>query len=98
MTAEIDGFELRQGADKLATYRFNTAAAEHHFCTECGIYTHHKRRSNPDQLGVNAACLTGVSPFDFTEVIVNDGINHPKDRADGRTLIAGVLRFEPATN
>ena len=36
-----------QGGDKLATYRFNTNTAEHHFCTQCGIYTHHKRRSNP---------------------------------------------------
>ena len=68
VTSTPDAFRITQGEDKLATYRFNTKTAEHHFCTVCGIYTHHKRRSNPDQLGVNVACLEGVSPFDFREV------------------------------
>ena len=79
VTSTPDAFRITQGADKLATYRFNTRAAEHHFCTVCGIYTHHKRRSNPNQLGVNVACLNGVSPFDFRELIVYDGNHHPGD-------------------
>ena len=54
------GFNIHEGADKLATYRFNTITAEHHFCSVCGIYTHHKRRSNPNELGINVACLEGV--------------------------------------
>ncbi len=29
----------------------------------CGIYTHHRRRSNPDQYGYNVACLEGIDPF-----------------------------------
>ena len=95
VTAKLDGLTIIEGADKLATYCFNTGVAEHHFCSVCGIYTHHKRRSNPDQLGVNAACLGGVSPFDFPEVVVNDGERHPSDN-DGRTRVAGVLRFTPA--
>jgi hypothetical protein len=37
VTGTIDGFRIVQGADKLATYRFNTKTAEHHFCTKCGI-------------------------------------------------------------
>jgi len=89
-------FRITQGADSLATYRFNTGTAEHHFCKTCGIYTHHKRRSNPDQLGVNVACLEGVSPFDFREVVVFDGDRHPADNAEHRTYVAGSLRFEPA--
>ena len=89
-------FRITQGEDQLATYRFNTRAAEHHFCKTCGIYTHHKRRSNPDQLGVNVACLEGVSPFDFREVVVYDGDRHPADNAEHRTFVAGILRFEPA--
>lgn len=97
VTGSIDRFEILQGADKLATYRFNTGVAEHHFCTQCGIYTHHKRRSNPNELGINAACLEGVSPFDFAEVVVNDGTRHPADNAEHQTYAAGVLRFEPAT-
>lgn len=96
VTSTPDAFRITQGEDKLSTYRFNTRTAEHHFCSVCGIYTHHKRRSNPNQLGVNVACLEGVSPFDFPEVVVNDGDNHPSDN-EGRTRIAGVLRFKPAS-
>jgi hypothetical protein len=96
VTGSIGGFQLHQGADKLATYRFNTGVAEHHFCSVCGIYTHHKRRSNPKQLGINVACLEGVSPFDFGEVVVNDGELHPSDRPDGKSVVVGVLKFERA--
>lgn len=96
VTSTPEGFRITEGKDKLATYRFNTGVAEHHFCTVCGIYTHHKRRSNPNQLGVNVACLKGVSPFDFREVIVHDGERHPSDSPGHKSYTAGVLRFEPA--
>ena len=97
VTARRDGLNVLAGADRLATYRFNTGIAEHHFCTNCGIYTHHRRRSNPDELGVNVACLEAVSPFDFPEVPVNEGRLHPNDRPDGkRDAIAGWLRYTPA--
>lgn len=96
VTSTPDGFRISQGEDRLATYRFNTKAAEHHFCTVCGIYTHHKRRSNPSQLGVNVACLEGVSPFDFKEVVVHDGQRHPSDNPDHKTHRAGTLAFTPA--
>ena len=96
VTATVDGLKILAGADKLATYRFNTRTAEHHFCSVCGIYTHHKRRSNPNQLGVNVACLEGLSPFDFTEVVVYDGERHPSDRPDGKSVVAGTLHFKPA--
>lgn len=97
VTSTPQDFRITHGEDKLATYRFNTMTAEHHFCSVCGIYTHHKRRSNPNQLGVNVACLEGVSPFDFEEVVVYDGQRHPGDNATHTTYAAGVLRFEPAS-
>lgn len=97
VTSTPADFRITEGEDKLAIYRFNTMSAEHHFCTVCGIYTHHKRRSNPDQLGVNVACLQGVSPFDFEEVVVYDGSRHPADNAEHKTYVAGVLRFEPGS-
>ena len=97
VTSTDENFRITEGEDKLSTYRFNTKTAEHHFCTTCGIYTHHKRRSNPDQLGVNVACLEGISPFDFAEVVVFDGQRHPADNPERRTYTAGVLRFEPAS-
>jgi hypothetical protein len=97
VTARHDDLKLIAGHESLATYRFNTGVAEHHFCTRCGIYTHHRRRSNPHQLGVNVACLDGLSPFDFPAVPVNEGRTHPSDRAPGtESPIAGWLRFEPA--
>lgn len=96
VTSTPETFEVTKGQDKLSTYRFNTNVAEHHFCSVCGIYTHHKRRSNPGQLGVNVACIKGVSPFDFSEVVVFDGERHPSDSAEHKTYVAGVLRFEPA--
>lgn len=95
VTSTPEAFRITKGGQKLATYRFNTRSAEHHFCSVCGIYTHHKRRSSPDQLGVNVACLEGVSPFDFSELVVFDGNRHPADNPEHRTYVAGVLRFEP---
>lgn len=97
VTGSFERFRIIQGEGELATYRFNTRVAEHHFCSICGIYTHHKRRSNPNELGINVACLEGVSPFDFEEVVVYDGSRHPADNAEHRTYVAGVLRFEPAS-
>jgi hypothetical protein len=97
VTSTPDNFRITQGEDKVATYRFNTKTAEHHFCSVCGIYTHHKRRSAPGQLGINVACLEGISPFDFGELVVFDGSRHPADKAEHRTYVAGVLRFEPAS-
>lgn len=96
VSAALGGVEVVQGDDVLQEYRFNTGVARHYFCGRCGIYTHHQRRSNPGEYGVNAACLEGVSPFDFALLPVGDGVNHPRDRADGRNMLAGVLTFAPA--
>ncbi len=92
VSAGLDGFVIEEGADALALYQFGTMTAKHWFCSRCGIYTHHQRRSNPNQFGVNVACLEGISPFDFDEVPVNDGVNHPSDK--GASRLAGMLRFE----
>jgi hypothetical protein len=96
VTSTPNDFVMTEGAERLATYRFNTRAAEHHFCSDCGIYTHHKRRSNPNELGVNVACLDGMSPFDFPEINVFDGIRHPTDTPSHQKVIAGTLVFRSA--
>ena len=92
VTAPLDGITFASGEDQLTLYQFNTGVAKHWFCSTCGIYTHHQRRSNPNELGVNLACLKGHSPFDLAEVIVNDGQMHPSDGGDANG-IAGILRY-----
>lgn len=95
VSARLSDISFLAGADNLTLYQFNTRTAKHWFCRTCGIYTHHQRRSKPDEFGINLACLSGLSPFDLGEVPVMDGVSHPADT--GRPArIAGVLRFDPA--
>ena len=96
VSAQLGDIEFVGGRDNLTLYTFNTGSAKHYFCKTCGIYTHHQRRSNPEQFGVNVACLDGVSPFDFPEVPVLDGVSHPKD-TDAGPRLSGILRFDPAS-
>ncbi|HEX6396039.1 MAG TPA: hypothetical protein VFZ95_01325, partial [Steroidobacteraceae bacterium] len=65
------------GQDVLKLYQFNTRTAKHYFCSNCGIYTHHQRRSNPLEYGYNVGCLEDVNPFDLGPVQTNDGVTHP---------------------
>ncbi|MGE9550211.1 GFA family protein [Erwinia amylovora] len=85
--------EVIKGKEKLTEYRFNSRTAAHYFCSVCGIYTFHQRRSDPRHFAVNVACLEGVSPFDFSPVRVNDGINHQND--GGKGGVAGWLSYQP---
>jgi hypothetical protein len=76
----LAGIRIVEGEDKLKQYEFNTRTAKHYFCSNCGIYTHHQRRSNPEEYGYNVGCLEGVNPFDLGDIPTNDGVNHPADR------------------
>jgi hypothetical protein len=76
----LSGITIIQGAESLKLYQFNTHVAKHYFCGNCGIYTHHQRRSFPDHYGYNVGCLEGINPFDLEPVPLNDGVNHPADR------------------
>lgn len=95
VTALLGDLVIESGAELLRLYRFNTKTAEHYFCSVCGIYTHHRRRSNPAQCSVNVACLQGLSPFDFARVPVYEGTSHPADRTGGYE-IAGYLSYTAA--
>jgi len=82
VSAALDDIDFITGEDNLSLYQFGTMAAKHYFCSTCGIYTHHQRRSNPLQFGINLACLAGQTPF-IDRVPVLDGKNHPRDQKDG---------------
>ena len=75
-------FQLLSGADTIAEYRWNTKVARHFFCADCGIYTFHKKRSEPDHYGINIHCLDG---FDASAV--------PVRKTTGRTMT--VVGDEP---
>ena len=55
-----DRFRLLAGEADLATYRFGTMTAQHHFCRRCGVASFYVPRSHPDRIDVNVRCLDGV--------------------------------------
>lgn len=79
VSAPLDGVRIIKGADNLTLYQWGTKTAKHYFCKTCGIYTHHQRRSNPNEFGVNVANLEGINPRQLGEIPWVDGINHPSD-------------------
>ncbi|TCM63242.1 hypothetical protein EC844_12261 [Acinetobacter calcoaceticus] len=90
VSALLSGIEVYEGQDQITEYRFNTHQAAHYFCSVCGVYTFHQRRSNPEQYGVNVACIIGISPFDFNNIPVLDGVRHPSDGGGG---VIGYLNY-----
>jgi len=80
----LDRLRVRKGADNLTLYQWNTGVAKHYFCKTCGIYTHHQRRSNPNEYAVNIACLDGVDPFNVGEVVLGNGAAMSVETPDRR--------------
>lgn len=78
-TVAMGDLRVTKGADNLSLYSFNTHTAQHFFCKTCGVYTHHKRRSNPNEYGVNLANIDGLNIRDLGEIAWVDGVNHPSD-------------------
>ena len=75
-----EDFKIVNGRDKLKLYQFHSKVAKHYFCSECGIYTHHKMRSRPDTFGLNVGCIDDIDQFKLENVGLNDGQNHPMDQ------------------
>jgi hypothetical protein len=74
-TVSEDKFALIAGEDKLTLYQWNTKVARHYFCSACGIYPFHRKRSMPDHYGINVRCLEGF-----------DASSSAARRADGKTM------------
>ena len=54
-------FRLLTPVEALATYRFGTMTAQHHFCRTCGVAAFYVPRSHPDKIDVNVRCLDDVA-------------------------------------
>ena len=75
-----EDFKIIKGLDKINIYRFHTKVANHFFCSNCGIYTHHNPRSNPKMTGFNLGCIDEIDTFELNEIGLNNGLNHPLDK------------------
>ena len=71
-------FELLSGWDALASYRFGSGAANHLFCTTCGVKSFYQPRSHPDCWSLNAHCFD--RPVDL-EIERFDGKNWEQAKA-----------------
>ena len=60
-----DSIKIIKGKENLTSYKFNTMIAEHFFCKNCGIYTHHNRRSDPNGAAINIGCIDAINPFNY---------------------------------
>ena len=80
VSARADSLVILRGVEALTRYQFGTRTAEHYFCRHCGIYTHHLRRSDTSEIGINIGCIAGATPWDHEPMEWTDGINHPSDR------------------
>ena len=79
---DLKNLKIVEGEEYLSMYQFNTNVAKHYFCKKCGIYTHHQRRSNPNEFAINVGCIDDLDPNKYfkLEVVNNDGNNHILDR------------------
>lgn len=73
VSALTDSVTVLQGAENLTLYQWGTKTARHYFCKTCGIYTHHQRRSDPSETGVNLGCIEGVEVWRAEPMAWSDG-------------------------
>lgn len=67
----LDEFELLEGAENLSLYQWNKGIAKHWFCQTCGVYTHHQRRSDPNTMGLNLACVDEIDLKSLTIKLID---------------------------
>lgn len=79
VTAIASSVTVTKGAEFLTLYTWGTGTAQHYFCKVCGIYTHHQRRSDPTECGINLGCIDGAKPWEHDPLPWHEGINHPSD-------------------
>jgi hypothetical protein len=78
-----DWLTITSGEDKLSLYQWNTRVAKHYFCSACGIYPFHRKRSDPTEYGVNLHCLDDFDPLSLPTKL---------GKGKGMTLVADGAR------
>ena len=72
----LENLKVTRGRATLSLYEWNTRVAKHYFCSVCGVYTHHQRRSDPNEYAVNVACLNIPSDLLSEDIeFLNGGAN-----------------------
>ncbi len=89
LLVEKAGFRLLGGEAALTSYRFGTGAANHLFCSVCGIKSFYVPRSHPDGYSVNARCLDRET-VEAIDVFPFDGVNWEANVDALRARTAGV--------
>ena len=75
LACPIDEVLVEKGSGYLKRHKWNTKVATHHFCSRCGIMTHHQRRTTPDICGISIGCIDELDYRSFTDVPMNNGID-----------------------
>jgi hypothetical protein len=73
LACPIDEVRIEKGDDVLVRYKWNTCVATHHFCSKCGIMTHHQRRTTPEICGINIGCIDALDYRAYQDVPMNNG-------------------------
>ena len=73
---EVKDLQIKSGSEQLTKYQYHTKVAEHYFCKNCGVYTHHRRRRDPNQISVNYACLDQMVSLSQGQIGLVDGASH----------------------
>ena len=68
-----DKLKITKGESNLSLYQFGSNIAKHYFCKTCGIYTHHRSYTNPENYEYNVACIDNLNTFDYKNIPVFDG-------------------------
>lgn len=74
---------ITAGEAALSLYQWNTRRAKHYFCSRCGIYTFHRKRSAPDHYGVNIFCLDDFDPSSVA-IRATQGVDMTLEDPDAR--------------
>lgn len=73
-------FTLVSGEEALTSYRFGTGAADHLFCSVCGVKSFYQPRSHPEAWSVNLNALDDVTGLRISARFF-DGRNWEKAQA-----------------